>query len=220
MLGLAKLKSMIRLFFILLLLPFSAFSQKDPARYIRDTIVYAPLPVDSTGSIVFRRVFDAPNTPKSELYARAKIWTAFAFRSAKDVIQMDDEQKTSLIIKGVLEGDYNLWFTIQFTIKDNKFRVIMSQFWIEQLVGTYNPQVAGMPAKRIIKYYPDVEYKELWEYNMNNKAGSGDINHLNGLSKHREKQIASRLQIVSDFANAELQEIQKAMQRSAKGDDF
>jgi hypothetical protein len=211
MLGLAKLNPMNKLLFILLLLPFSAFSQKDPSQYFKDTIVYAPLPVDSTGAIVFRHVYEAPNTPKIELYARAKIWTAIAFRSAKNVIQFDDDQKNSLIIKGVQEGDNNLWFTIQFTIKDNKFRVIISQFWIERLDGMNNS---------LVKYYPDKDYKELYEYNVNVKNGSGDINGVNGLTKHHEKQNASRVQIVSDFAGAELQEIQKAMQKSAKGDDF
>jgi len=200
-----------KLLFIFLLLPFSAFSQQDFSKYYKDTIVYAPLPVDSAGAIVFRRVFDAPNTPKSELYARAKIWTAIAFRSAKNVIQLDDDQKTSLIIKGVQEGENNLWFTIQFTIKDNRFRVIISQFWIERLEGPNYLQV---------KYYPDKDYEDLYEYNVNVKSGNGDFNGRNGITKHHVTQNASRVQLVSDFANSELQEIQKAMQKSAKGDDF
>ncbi|WP_295666409.1 DUF4468 domain-containing protein [uncultured Mucilaginibacter sp.] len=210
-----------KLLFILLFLPFSAFSQKDLTKYDKDTVVYAPLPVDSTGAIVFRRVYGAPNTPKTELYARAKIWTAIAFRSAKNVIQLDDDQKNSLIIKGVQEGGYNLWFTIQFTIKDNKFRVLISQFWIERLEVTSYPLVIGGPTTRgFVKYYPDKEYNELYEYNINVKNGSGDINGENGITKHHVKQIASRIQVVSDFANATFQEIQKAMQQSAKGDDF
>jgi hypothetical protein len=198
-----------KLLFILLILPFSAFSQKDLTKYDKDTIVYAPLPVDSTGAIVFRRVYDAPNTPKTELYARAKIWTAIAFRSAKNAIQLDDDQKNNLIIKGVIEavndGDYNIWFTMQFTIKDNKFRVLISQFSIERLLVNYD----------LVK-----EFEDLYEYNVNVKNGSGDFNNQNGITKHHAKQIASRCQVVSDFANAEFQEIQKAMQQSAKGDDF
>jgi len=200
-----------KLLFIFLVLPFSAFSQQDFTKYYNDTIVYAPLPVDSAGAIVFRRVFDAPNTPKSELYARAKIWTAIAFRSAKNVIQLDDDQKTSLIIKGVQEGGYNLWFTIQFTIKDNKFRVIISQFWLERLEGPNYTQ---------LKYYPEKDYKELYEYNVNVKSGNGDFNGSIGITKRHVKQNASRVQLISDFANSELQEIQKAMQKSANGDDF
>jgi hypothetical protein len=210
---------MSKLLFILLLLPFSAFSQKDSAKYFKDTVVFSPLPVDSTGAIVFRRVFNAPNIPKSELYARAKIWTAIAFRSAKDVIQLDDEEKTSLIIKGVQEGENNLWFTIQFTFKDNKFRVIISQFWIEKEVTNYS-LITGLSTKSFVKYYPDKEYSELCEFNRNIKFGSDDLNSDNGLTKHHEKQNASRGQIVSDFVSAELQEIEKAMQKSAKGDDF
>jgi len=204
-----------KLLLFLLLLPASAFSQKDSTKYSKDTVFYSPLPIDSTGGIVFRRVYEVPNTPKSELYARAKIWTAINFRSAKNVIQLDDEDKTSLIIKGVQEGENNLWFTIQFTFKDNKYRVIMSQFWIERQQGPGNSAGIG-----VIKYYPDKEYAELFEYNINVKAGSGDINGVNGLSKHHEKQNAGRVQIVSDFAGAELQAIEKALQKSAKGDDF
>jgi len=187
-----------KMLFILLALPFSAFSQKDPAKYDKDTIAYTQLPVDSTGAIVFKRVYEAPNTPKAELYARAKIWTAIAFRSAKNVIQLDDDQKTSLIIKGVQEGENNLWFTIQFTIKDNKFRVIISQFWIERMEVTNYSLATGLTTKGIVKYYPDKEYKELFEYNMNIKVGSDDINHVNGLSKHHEKQNAGREASVDD----------------------
>ena len=209
-----------KLLVLLLLLPASAFSQKDSAKYFKDTIFYSPVPVDSTGAIVFKRVYEVPNTPKSELYARAKIWTAINFRSAKNVIQLDDEDKTSLIIKGVQEGVNNLWFTIQFTFKDNKYRVIISQFWIERLEVTNYSLVTGLSTKGFVKYYPDKEYKELCDYNKNVKAGNGDFNGEIGLTKHHEKENASRVQIVSDFAGTELQEIQKALQKSAKGDDF
>ena len=211
---------MSKLLFILLLLPAAAFSQKDSTKYFKDTIVYSPVPIDSAGSIVFRHIYDVPNTPKSELYARAKIWTAINFLSAKNVIQLDDQDKISLIIKGVQESENNLWFTIQFTFKDNKYRVILSQFWIERLEIAGYSAVTKDPTKEFVKYYPDAEYKELCGYNINVKAGNINFNDEIGHTKRREKVNASHVQLVSDFAQSELQAIQKAMAKSARGDDF
>jgi hypothetical protein len=211
---------MSKLLFILLLLPAAAFSQKDSTKYFKDTIVYSPVPIDSAGSIVFKHIYDAPNTPKSELYARAKIWTALTFLSAKNAIQLDDQDKISLIIKGVQESENNLWFTIQFTFKDNKYRVILSRFWIERSEIAGYSAVTKESTKEFVKYYPDAEYKELCEYNANVKFGSADFNDSIGHSKHREKVNATHVQLVSDFARSELQAIQKAMEKSARGDDF
>lgn len=204
-----------KLLLILLLLPIAAFSQNDPTKY-KDTIVYPPVPIDSAGSIIFKHIFEVPNTPKSELYTRAKIWAAINFLSAKNAIQPDDQDKTSLIIKGVEEGENNLWFTIQFTFKDNKYRVILSQFWIERLEITGNSAVT----KEFVKYYPDAEYKELCGYNANAKSGNGNFNDSIGHTNRREKVNASHVELVSDFASSELQAIQKAMAKSARGDDF
>ena len=210
---------MSKLLLILLLLPIAAFSQKDPTKY-KDTIDYTPVPIDSAGSIVFKHIFDVPNTPKSELYARAKIWAAINFLSAKNAIQPDDQDKISLIIKGVQEGENNLWFTIQFTFKDNKYRVILSQFWIERLEIAGYSAVTKDPTKEFVKYYPDAEYKELCGYNANAKAGNANFNDEIGHTKRREKVNASHVQLVGDFAQSELQTIQKAMEKSARGDDF
>ena len=123
-------------------------------------------------------------------------------------------------MKGVYEGDNNLWFTIQFTFKDNKYRVILSQFWIERLEIAGYSAVTKESTKEFVKYYPDAEYKELCGYNTNAKAGNADYNDSIGHSKHREKVNASHVQLVSDFALSELQAIQKAMEKSARGDDF
>ena len=97
------------------------------------------------------------------------------------------------------------------------------------LIG-FDPETLAPIPNRIFCTTPDGEEGGIWQSgcgpavdgsgNIYASTGNGDFNGRNGITKHHVTQNASRVQLVSDFANSELQEIQKAMQKSAKGDDF
>jgi hypothetical protein len=206
-----------KLFLILLLLPIIATAQTDSIKYLKDTIVVTQLPIDSSGTVLFKFIQEIPNVKKSDLYSRAKVWTAIAFRSAKNVIQFDDDEKNSLIVKGIEDNGYCIVrFYIHFTFKDNKYRVIISQLSIdEDHISTY-PAIN----RTTITYYPDTEYKEIKEWNFNVKMGNMEFNRQNGLSKREIKDRVHRINIVGSFGLRTIADIKQNMLKTTKGDDF
>jgi hypothetical protein len=84
------------------------------------------------------KLIDTVNATKAELYLRARQFVALNFNDAKSVIQMDDKDAGKIICKGVMDvyikgpmgkssGNY-IDFTINVDIKENKYRVILSNF--------------------------------------------------------------------------------------------
>jgi hypothetical protein len=88
---------------------------------------------EKDGKVVYEQIDSIPGTVKSELYSRAKIWLANIFKSAKDVIQLDDKETGQIIGKGVffyqvkvlLTGaEWTCKFTVRIDVKDNKTRIM------------------------------------------------------------------------------------------------
>lgn len=88
---------------------------------------------NSEVSSKFSQVDSVKNVSKAELYTKAKLWLAKAFKSSKDVIQFDDKEAGKIIVKGVSTYDAPAFnpgtnfsgffsFTLTIDIKDNKFR--------------------------------------------------------------------------------------------------
>jgi hypothetical protein len=79
------------------------------------------------GKIIYTGVVDVPNTSKDELFDRAKIWFVNSYRSANDVLQLDDKANGRLIGKGYFEQydrtlNVSVYHTISIYVKDNKYK--------------------------------------------------------------------------------------------------
>jgi hypothetical protein len=90
-------------------------------------------------ALTFSRVVSIENVSKNELYDRAKSWFAETYKSAKDVIQMDDKEAGKLIGKGNFRYDSKVFsgstqttgwisYTITLQVKDNKYRYEITNF--------------------------------------------------------------------------------------------
>jgi hypothetical protein len=80
---------------------------------------------------------------KDLLYTNAKMFIAENFKSANDVIQLDDKENGVILVKGVVSENivvavqsltYYFSFTMKIMIKDNKYRII-----IENIENTISP---------------------------------------------------------------------------------
>jgi hypothetical protein len=90
-------------------------------------------------------IFEVKGKNKSELYSNINKWISINYNSSKDVIQMNDKESGTVIIKGINEVNYTNKITtkgvfksiqehlikvnrfnhlIEINIKDNKFRII------------------------------------------------------------------------------------------------
>ena len=95
------------------------------------------MPYNDKGEVVFSRVVKADSVSKDEIYRAIKLTITDMFKSANDVIQMDDPNSCTMIAKGfheVPEDDAfggtqlaQVWFTIRLQAKDNRYRIDIYQ---------------------------------------------------------------------------------------------
>lgn len=88
---------------------------------------------EETGRFQYQEVVEVENASAGELYSRAKAWIATAYRSANDVIQLDDSAQGRLIAKGKFSITYYMesaWIrhTLTIEVKDGRFRYTLSEF--------------------------------------------------------------------------------------------
>jgi hypothetical protein len=107
-----------------------------------------PLPFDpTTGKLVYTEVVQVPGASQAELYARAKLWFASTFKSAKDVVQAED--KEAGIIQGTgfqeiivmamgLPIHERLWYTIKIAIKEGRYKYDITDFRVQNYPSRYN----------------------------------------------------------------------------------
>jgi hypothetical protein len=104
------------------------------------------LPKDSvTGKMTYTDVVKIDSSKANELYSKAKMWIAEAFKSAKDVMQLDDKDNSTLIAKGL-----TIWngkalgstsqigyvhFTIKIECKEGRYKYTFTDYTCEQTEG-------------------------------------------------------------------------------------
>lgn len=109
-----------------ILLLFATFSAK------------AQLPVKD-GKVTYE-VIDSVQGTKNEIYGRAKLWLATAFKDAKEVIQADDKDAGEIVGKGSFRFSYSYFgtveclarFTLKISARDQKYRAIITDILVEQ----------------------------------------------------------------------------------------
>lgn len=103
------------------------------------------LPTDSNGRVEYQGVVEADKT-QEEIHSAAREWAARNFKSAQNVIQLDDKEAGNLIAKGnlgrytvSLAGYYTVNFTLQVESKDGRFRYTLDQFTGTHTAGVEDP---------------------------------------------------------------------------------
>jgi hypothetical protein len=150
-------------------------------------------------------LIDTSYKSKDELFSSSLSWIAINFKSAKDVIQLEDRASGRIIVKGFFSiegasglfgpsGTDNIHFQITIDIKDQKYRIVFNSFDHEGgPSGRYNGPSGG-----------DLSME---------KPSSGPLT----ISKARWKKIKDDTEIVSRklFRN-----YRKTMRQTMPKDDF
>lgn len=117
----------------------AAFAQNDVER---DMQLYGKgtMPFNDAGEVVFSQVIPAEGYSADDIYTAAKIYITEAFRSANDVIQMDDKDNGILIVKGWREqapqsgfmrtfagAPYQVHFTMKIQAREGRYKVDIYQ---------------------------------------------------------------------------------------------
>lgn len=111
---------------ILALLPFGCFAQMSKYAFTESKFE------DNS----YIKVFNDSNISKKEMFQNAKRWVSKSFDSYKAAIQYEDDENTSLTLKGIIPMEITdvdaanytqykvgLYFTLSIDCRDNKYRL-------------------------------------------------------------------------------------------------
>jgi len=97
-----------------------------------DDKVIADWPLDpKTKQILFSEVINVDNANAKELYSRAKLFVADAYKSSKSVTDLNDDEAKIILIKPSMKvrikdfwvnDDYYVQYQLKIECKDNKYR--------------------------------------------------------------------------------------------------
>jgi hypothetical protein len=128
---------------------------------------------------VIDKIIDSDSTSKDVLYFRAMEWFSTTYKSASDVIQMNDKDQGIIIGKGAMKTYVKIlgtreyaglvYYTIKLSFKDNKYRYEINNVYHDRAYsklsgsgGDLNNETPAcgnlnMPKKywQTIKYYAD-----------------------------------------------------------------
>lgn len=90
------------------------------------------LPIEN-GSVTYTGIVQVDSASKNNLYFRAKKWFVDYYKSAKDVIQLDDKDNGEITGKGFFKISYYtrepyINHTISILVKDGRFKYIITDF--------------------------------------------------------------------------------------------
>jgi hypothetical protein len=99
------------------------------------------LPIDpDTHRITYAEVVQMPGMSQAELYTRAKLWFADAFKSAKDVVQADEKDaglvqgeawspmQAHFMGKNLPASNIQLWYTVKLACREGRYRYEITDF--------------------------------------------------------------------------------------------
>jgi len=131
-----KLKNVLFLMSVMLVIVLPSFSQTKSI-----------FPLNENGEIVYSGIINIDSVNSKELYGRANEWFVNIFKSAKDVIQLNDKEAGKIIGKGnfnagiahcragmihqPIYGVVN--FTVEIQTKDGKYKYNFSNFQFKYL---------------------------------------------------------------------------------------
>lgn len=104
------------------------------------------LPKDESGKLYYTEVIQIDSMKKQQLYLNSKQFFVDVFKSANDVIQLDDKESGIVIGKGFSEiyikilgtpVAEQMWFTIKIQCKDDKFKYEIYNISFKNYPGKY-----------------------------------------------------------------------------------
>lgn len=125
------------LLLILLIAPAICYAQTEDYPFEKNSVQ-----IDSaTNQISYRFTDTIGRRTKDQLFSKAMEWIALNFKSANDVIKLQDREGGKIIVKGLSRESYGFkllgmnsaagytqHFTMDMTIRDGKYRVVLTDF--------------------------------------------------------------------------------------------
>lgn len=120
--------------------------------YPQDEVYKKELPLNDENRIEFSEVVQFEGMTKDQIYAKAMAWFAESYRSANDVIQMDDKEAGVMIGKGLVRYNidlgmdgalpFSLRHVIKIEVREGRAKITMNNLLIRlnMKIGGVEPQ--------------------------------------------------------------------------------
>lgn len=147
-------------------------------------------PLDENGEIVYSEIVNVDSVSAKVLYVRAHQWFANTFKSAQDVIQLDDKEAGIMIGKGFFEAVsarnnliVSVYFTVEIQTKDGRYKYVFSNFSCKQ--DFFGGETMTLDLKSSSVWKNAVWQKRFDEDWLNTKkdANTRMVNIIDGLKK-------------------------------------
>ena len=159
-------------------------------RYILTVLIFIPtlcvgqlideLPRDDNGNLYYSETEKVDGINSKELFIRAKQFYVNNFKSAKDVIQMDDKEAGIIIGKGLSQyyikivgvdnGPHQLWYTIKIQVKDGRYKYEIYDFFLSGLESAQKERVESQFNKTSY-FKKNGQPKDIYEKMKNGMTG-------------------------------------------------
>lgn len=152
-------------------------------------ICQTPIPKNNEGNYEYTAVVNVDSLPADKLYSNGKIFVVQAFKSGKEVTELnDDESKTiagsgtkRIYFKGLNAGlEYFIRFKFIIQAKDGRYKYTINDFEL-------TPGSVALENEKALKHYVTKNLKE----QMMNQLSEGMLEFIADLKKNMASQSAA-----------------------------
>jgi|GEM_PF-4178743 len=128
------------------------------------------------GIVTYTLIDTITSNNVNKVHSKVLEWLSMNFRSSKRVIDLDDTNENKIVAKGFsnesyhyrliasdLDFKYEQYFTMNFSLKDNKYRLVISEFTAKGIVNplTYMDK-QDLHIEEYLRYVPtEYNFKKL-----------------------------------------------------------
>jgi hypothetical protein len=190
------------------------------------------LPVNKSNNVVFSRSIQFKNSPKNKIYSKAKIWIADTWKNANEVIQVDNPQGGSILLKGnstinillMVNGlksyEHHLKYTGEFVINENEIQFLFKNITTQHkaIRSQYGLIEGAIERAELYNYY--VSIFEMTQTDMEKYANASSDKKVRNVIKKAYRtpkykkhylggveQISNHLNLLMDSFESKMREL-------------
>jgi Domain of unknown function (DUF4468) with TBP-like fold len=115
--------------------------------------------IDPTSSnVVYQEVVTIEGATAADIYSRAKAAIAVSYKSAQDVVQLDDGEAKRIIAKGTFDASGAMMtssrfirHTLTIEAKDGRYRISLSDL-VSEFLGSQFAPPSSQPVEKVLEY--------------------------------------------------------------------
>jgi Domain of unknown function (DUF4468) with TBP-like fold len=116
------------------------------------------MPMDPASMVVYQEVVTVDGATATDIFSRAKAAIAVGYKSAQDVIQLDDREAGRIIAKGnfstgagMFTSERFIRHTLTIEAKDGRYRISLADL-VSEFLGSQTAPPSSQPIEEVLGY--------------------------------------------------------------------